>query len=150
MTEIYEKQFHASKDKHNDAASKLSADAEDSLKEARDPKATATSYSHAIIKGETHPLGDTKVAKENEEKAKKEEEAAKAKEKKDEEKVPKLSKEDKAKGEGKEEKKEGAKEEEKKEEGAKEEEKKDAPPAAEEALKIKASKSTQSTTQNGA
>ena len=45
-------------DKTNKAASKLSVEAEESLKKARDPKETSTSYSHAIVKDHTHPLGN--------------------------------------------------------------------------------------------
>jgi len=57
------KEHYAKSDDANDAASKLSSDAEESLKAARDPSATSTSYSHAIIPGETHPLMDKEFIK---------------------------------------------------------------------------------------
>lgn len=42
----------------NKAASKLSAEAEESLKSASDKKESATAFSHAIVAGHTHPLAD--------------------------------------------------------------------------------------------
>ena len=49
VTEVYKKQFHSEKDVANDAASKLSSAAEDSLKAAHDSQAASTAFSHAIV-----------------------------------------------------------------------------------------------------
>jgi len=126
MTEKYVKEHYAKKDDDNDAASKLSPAAEESLKAARDPKATFTSYGHAIIKGETHPLMDKEFNKKLDADAKIREEARKAAEKAAAEKKKKEEEAKKAEG------KEGEGKE-----GEKKEESKDAPPADAAALKIK-------------
>ena len=126
------KEHYAKKDVDNNAASKLSPAAEESLKAARDSNATSTSYSHAIIPGETHPLIDKEFNKKLEADAKMREEARIAAEKAAAEKK---AKEKKAKGE------EG-----KGEEGKEGEKKEEAPPA-DAALKIKSSKTTQSAVQ---
>lgn len=131
------KEHYAKKDVDNNAASKLSPAAEESLNAARDSKATYTSYGHAIIPGETHPLMDKEFNKKLEADAKKREEARKAAEKAAAEKK---AKEKAAKGE------EGKGEEKKGEEKKGEEKKEEAPPA-DAAIKIKSSKGTQSAVQ---
>ena len=93
MTDHYIKQFHLDKDVANNAASKLSPEAEASLKAAHDPKASAEGFSHAIVKGETHPLGDTGFTAKLEAEAKKEADEAKAKEDAEKAKIPPLSEE---------------------------------------------------------
>ena len=137
MEEKYIKEHHASKDPDNNAASKLSPAAEDSLKAARDKKATDTSYSHAIVPGETHPLMDKEFNKKLD-KIREEEARKAAEKKKKEEEAKKKEEEAKKKEEGKGEEKKG---DEKKEGEEKKEETKEAPPA-DAALKIKSSKTT--------